>query len=108
MSRPLRVAVVSRSVFPLHGVGGLERHVFDLVRYLADAGVHVTLITRHPTPAAASIESSLYTGSGTDDAPLESRPYQAPIHSQVAIRYVPYRTFPYAGRRWPTVLDRST
>ena len=33
--RALRVAVVARSVFPLHGVGGLERHVYDLVRYLA-------------------------------------------------------------------------
>ena len=32
---PLRVAVVARSVFPLHGHGGLERSVYDLVRYLA-------------------------------------------------------------------------
>ena len=28
--RPIRVAIVARSVFPLHGHGGLERHVYDL------------------------------------------------------------------------------
>jgi glycosyltransferase involved in cell wall biosynthesis len=32
---PLRVAVVTRAVMPLHGVGGLERSVYDLVRHLA-------------------------------------------------------------------------
>ena len=30
VSRPIRVAIVARSVFPLHGHGGLERHVYDL------------------------------------------------------------------------------
>ena len=45
----MKVAVVARSVFPLHGYGGLERHVYDLVRALADGGVEVTLITRKPT-----------------------------------------------------------
>ena len=108
-SGQLRVAVVSRSVFPLHGVGGLERHVFDLVRYLADSGVRVTLITRRPSPPAASIDSSLYTTTEADaEGPLKTRPYLAPIHPEIAVRYVPYRTFPYAGRRWTTVLDRST
>ena len=32
---PMRVAVVARAVMPLHGVGGLERSVHDLVRHLA-------------------------------------------------------------------------
>ena len=49
MTAPLRVAVLARSVFPLHGVGGLERHVYDLVRHLADSGSDVTLITKEPT-----------------------------------------------------------
>jgi glycosyltransferase involved in cell wall biosynthesis len=80
------VAVVARSVFPLHGLGGLERSVYDLVRYLARAGVEVTLITRTP-PAPA-------------DA--------AAIDPRIAVRYVPYRTFPFAGRRGTTVIDRST
>ncbi len=78
-----RVAVVARSVFPLHGVGGLERHVYDLVRYLSRAGAAVTLITRPPKADAPSIPG-------------------------IDIRQVPYRTFPLAGRIGTTVLDRST
>ena len=35
MSSPLRVAVVARAVMPLHGIGGLERSVKDLVAHLA-------------------------------------------------------------------------
>ena len=85
MTGTRRVAVVARSVFPLHGLGGLERSVFDLVRYLARAGVHVTLITR--TPPRGSPE----------------------LHEPgVVVKTVPYRTFPFAGRRGTTVLDRST
>ena len=86
MKPALRVAVVARSVFPLHGLGGLERHVYDLVRYLADAGVETTLITRPPKAALGA------------DA----------IHPRVTLRTVPYRTFPLAGRRGTTVIDRST
>jgi len=71
-------------VFPLHGLGGLERSVHDLVNYLVSAGVEVTLVTR---PRARD-------GSGASRA----------SH----IRFVPYRTFPLAGRRGTTVLDRST
>ena len=88
MRRPLRVAVVARSVFPLHGYGGLERHVFDLVRHLERAGVQVTLITR----------------------PRSSRQVHmaAPFGSSVQVMTVPYRTFPFAGRKGTTILDRST
>jgi len=82
----LRVAVVARSVFPLHGLGGLERSVYDLVRYLSRADVTVRLITRTPRADAAGGEL------GVD----------------VSAQYVPYRTFPLAGRRGTTVLDRST
>jgi glycogen(starch) synthase len=87
MNRPLRVAVVSRSVYPLHGVGGLERSVYDLVRHLADAQVQVTLITRDPVSPGQ--------GAGL-------------IHPNITLRLEPYRTFPLAGRRGTTVLDRST
>jgi glycogen(starch) synthase len=87
---PLKVAVVTRAVHPLHGQGGLERHVYDLVQYLANAGLDVTLITRPPaaapvTPAGASA-----------------------IDPRVTVIHVPYRTFPLAGRRGTTVIDRST
>ena len=82
----LRVAIVARSVFPIHGLGGLERSVYDLARHLAMRDVQVTLITRPPRqPVAADV-----------------------IHPGVSVRYVPYRTFPGAGRRGTTVIDRST
>ncbi len=84
MRRQIRAAIVSRAVYPLHGAGGLERSVYDLVRHLADADVAVTLITRPP--------------AGDHE----------PIHPGVALRFVPYRTFPLAGRRGTTILDRIT
>jgi glycosyltransferase involved in cell wall biosynthesis len=86
VTRPLRVAIVARSVFPLHGLGGLERSVYDLTRYLAGHDVQVTLITRTPSKSSAA------------DA----------VAPGIATRFVPYRTFPLAGRRGTTVLDRST
>ena len=82
MTVPARVAIVARSVFPLHGHGGLERHVYDLTRYLADAGLAVTLITRPPLRPAGG-----------------ARPHAAAIHPRITLRTVPYRTFPLAGRR---------
>ena len=39
MTPPLRVAVVARAVMPMHGFGGLERSVRDLVRHLAAEGL---------------------------------------------------------------------
>jgi glycosyltransferase involved in cell wall biosynthesis len=86
MTRLRHVVVVARSVFPLHRVGGLERSVFDLVSYLADAGLQVTLITQPPA----------------DDHP------DGEIDPRIEVRCVPYVTFPFAGRRWTTVIDRST
>ena len=91
---PLRVAVVARAVFPLHGYGGLERHVYDLVRHLAAAGVEVTLITRRSGLGARG------SGLGARDSGLNSK--------RIRILTVPYRTFPFAGRRGTTILDRST
>jgi glycogen synthase len=88
----LRVAVVSRAVHPLHGFGGLERHVADLVRHLANRAVDVTLITRHPDSPLDAETAAKQVGEG---APL-------------SVRFVPYTTFPFAGRRGTTVIDRST
>ncbi|MEO7192834.1 MAG: glycosyltransferase family 4 protein [Vicinamibacterales bacterium] len=89
MPQPLRVAVVSRAVMPLHGVGGLERSVRDLVRHLADRGVVVTLIV---PPATVAYR-----------APLD--PFASP---RITIRPVRYVTFPFANRSGTTILDRST
>src|SRR5207247_2614349 len=47
-SHPLRVAMLARVVFPLHGFGGIERHVFHLVTHLARLGVDVTLYVQSP------------------------------------------------------------
>ncbi len=85
---PIKVALVARSVFPLHGYGGLERHVYDLARALTDRDVGVTLITQPPA-------------EGQEWSP-------ASIDPAVRAEFVPYHTFPGAGRRGTTVLDRST
>lgn len=90
MTSPLRVAVIARSVRPLHGQGGLEQSVYDLVRHLAARNVQVTLIT--PPPHASN--------AATLRDPFGS--------SQVAIVPVPYLTFPFANRPGTTILDRST
>jgi glycogen(starch) synthase len=82
----MKVVITSRSVFPVHGHGGLERSVYDLARHLAAENVDVTLITRTPRDAA------------DPDA----------IGKGVRLRFVPYRTFPFAGRKGTTVIDRST
>jgi glycogen synthase len=92
----MSVAVVARSVAPLHGVGGLERSVFDLIRYLAAHDVRVTLITQPPTAEALV--------SGDSPATAVSRL----IDARIVPIFVPYRTFPFAGRRGTTVIDRST
>jgi glycosyltransferase involved in cell wall biosynthesis len=86
----MNVALLSRAVFPLHGFGGLERHVYDLARALADRGIGVTLVT--PPPADER-------GAGAA---------AAAIHPAIDVQFVPYHTFPLAGRRGTTVLDRST
>jgi glycosyltransferase involved in cell wall biosynthesis len=48
ISQPLRVAMLARVVFPLHGFGGIERHVFHLVTHLARLGVQLTLYVQDP------------------------------------------------------------
>jgi glycosyltransferase involved in cell wall biosynthesis len=84
----MKVIIVARSVYPFHGFGGLERHVYDLVRALVERDAAVTLVTREPA-------------RGRDRDP-------AAIHTALSVEFVPYRTFPLAGRRGTTVLDRST
>lgn len=85
--RDPRVLVISRAVYPDHGFGGLERHVHDLVRQLDTRAVQVTLITR-PAQAGHATIRDLIPG--------------------VEVIRVPYVTFPMAGRRGTTVIDRAT
>jgi glycogen(starch) synthase len=88
-ARPLRIVVIARAVMPLHGFGGLERSVHDLVRHLADRGVGITLIV---PPVSVRHRSW-------------SDPFAQP---PIAVRHVSYLTFPFANRRGTTVIDRGT
>jgi glycosyltransferase involved in cell wall biosynthesis len=94
--RPLRVAILARSVHPLHGVGGLERHVYDLLHHLARRGLALTLITKPPV------------APGTIGATGDVSALFAAAPGRVVLRVVPYVTFPGAGRRGTTVIDRAT
>lgn len=89
MASRLRVAVVARAVAPSHGLGGLERHVFDVVEHLRHNAVDVTLVTRSGVEASSWLPASASRG-------------------QLTLIEVPYVTFPYAGRRGTTILDRDT
>lgn len=89
MADRLRVAVVARGVFPAHGLGGLERHVFDVVEHLRARGLDVTLVTRPGGRACP------WSPASSDRGALE-------------FVEVPYATFPLAGRRGTTILDRDT
>ncbi len=84
------VALLVRAVYPLHGVGGLERYADDLVRHLLGAGVRITLITQRPTDVRSPAMDDWLTRDG------------------LTTHFVPYRTFPFANRRGTTILDRST
>jgi glycosyltransferase involved in cell wall biosynthesis len=89
-----RVAVLARAAQPLHGVGGLERHVHDLVSHLVRRGSSVTLVTRPATVAGAD------AGDAAALFGVDPRLFRLII--------APYVTFPGAGRRGTTIIDRST
>ena len=89
----LRVAVLTRAVHPWHGVGGLERHTGDLIRHLAARGVRVSLVMPPPSREAGGDDTGGNVAFGSP---------------RLTTHVVPYRTFPFAGRRGTTVLDRST
>jgi glycogen(starch) synthase len=94
----LRLAVITRAMYPIHGYGGLERHVYDLVRHLLALDVGITVVTQ-PARSFAPARSD-EPGTAADLPDLR--------HPGLSFEWVPYRTFPYAGRRGTTVLDRST
>jgi glycosyltransferase involved in cell wall biosynthesis len=49
--------MLARVVFPLHGFGGIERHVFHLTTHLARLGVRVTLFVQH-VPGGRALDES--------------------------------------------------
>jgi len=41
----LKVIFTTRSVYPFHGYGGMERYIFFLARYLKEEGINIEIIT---------------------------------------------------------------
>ncbi len=71
----MRVAMLARVVFPLHGYGGIERHVFHLVTHLTRLGAAVTLYVQE-------VDQARHTAD--DEA---ARAVTADLH---AVRYLRY------------------
>ena len=90
--RLFQVVVLGRSFYGLHGFGGLERHLYDLVRYHLEAGWQVTVITRTPQHEA-----------GVDP----DRWAHIARHPNCAVRFVDYGTFPLAGRAGTTMTGQG-
>jgi glycosyltransferase involved in cell wall biosynthesis len=81
--QPIRVAMLARVVFPLHGFGGIERHVFHLVTHLARLGVDVTLFVQPPA------EKAPQTTNG-------EQPEESPLAGPLSLVYLRYDyTSPY-------------
>ncbi len=78
----MKIALLSRAVFPLHGYGGLERHVAALEKFLRLEGCDVTLYTTPPVDAADARRDRTV--------------------------YVPYRMIPWPRRGGFAILDRDT
>lgn len=57
--QPIRVLMLARAVYPLHGFGGIERHVFHLVTHLARQNVAVSLVVGQP-PHVDDPQAGLY------------------------------------------------
>jgi glycosyltransferase involved in cell wall biosynthesis len=78
----MKVGVLSRVAHPLHGFGGLERHVGALVKYLAREGAEVTLVTTPPEREA--------------------------VMADVHVVSVAYRKIPWPRRAGFVIADRNT
>ncbi|NJN66395.1 MAG: glycosyltransferase family 4 protein [Chloroflexaceae bacterium] len=92
-TRPLRVAMLARVVYPLHGFGGIERHVFHLVTHLARLGVAVTLFVQPPLPQPPPARPSSRHGNDQNvsdrksDQHVASEMVQQSAASLVFLRY---------------------
>ena len=82
--------MLARVVFPLHGFGGIERHVFHLVTHLARLGVRVTLYVQEPTEdrRATAIHSSEASPPVNRPSSMVHRPSSLPgVEKVVFLRY---------------------
>ncbi len=62
--------MLARVVYPLHGYGGIERHVFHLVTHLTRLGAEVTLYVQTPPDADAAQEQIAALAGGAAPAAL--------------------------------------
>ncbi len=53
----IRLAIISRAVFPHHGFGGLERHLYYQIKHLASHNVEVHVITKPPLKGLKSTDT---------------------------------------------------
>ena len=86
----LSVAIVSRRVHPAHGPGGPERHVFELIKYLASSGVQIELFSETPTDKLRKIEAESLLPDG------------------VSFNWVYGHRIPLGNRKGTVVFDRIT
>jgi glycosyltransferase involved in cell wall biosynthesis len=82
-THPLRVAMLARVVFPLHGFGGIERHVFHLVTHLARLDVAVTLYVQPPTNDQRPTTNGEDRRLATDEASLQAERARETIFGQI-------------------------
>jgi glycogen synthase len=75
----LRVAMLARVVYPLHGFGGIERHVFHLTTHLARLGVAVTLYVQPAPGTPATVESLREALPGLERVILLQYDHTSPI-----------------------------
>lgn len=79
----MKVALLTRAVYPLHGHGGLERHVGSLKRHLERAGCELRVFTTPPHQALSEPRDPSYT-------------------------FVPSRLIPWPQQKGFVVADRNT
>ncbi|MGB8648639.1 MAG: glycosyltransferase family 4 protein [Anaerolineae bacterium] len=93
----MRVALISRAVFGLHGYGGMERHVLELARFLHRAGAEVTLVTMPPHRQAEwtepGIDLQVVTASRLPLRGIADRVTNYPYWSRAAGELVASRPF---------------
>lgn len=71
----LRVAIASRAVYPYHGFGGLEKHVYYLATHLKRLGVDVHLFASLPASAVSEDEETTAAYRKLAGIPVYLTPY---------------------------------
>ncbi len=93
----MRIALVSRAVFGLHGYGGMERHVTELARFLVRAGQEVTVVTMPPNREATwtepGVDLRIVTAARLPLRGIADRVTNYPYWSRAAGEFIANRDF---------------